>query len=206
MITLSILQAINPKTRESTLIPFVDALNEVCDHYGISETNQRLACFLSQLSHESGGFKYIKENLNYGAQGLRNTFGKYFPTDELASQYERKPQLIANRVYANRMGNGPESSGDGYKFCGRGLIQLTGKFNYTKLAESLNMSIDECVSYMETPQGACASAGWFWDNNSLNAYCDRYDFIGLTKRINGGTNGLADRQHHYEVALAALEG
>jgi putative chitinase len=97
MITLSILQAINPKTRESTLIPFVDALNEVCDHYSISTTNQRLACFLSQVSHESGGFKYIKENLNYGAQGLRNTFGKYFTTDELAAQYERKPQLIANR-------------------------------------------------------------------------------------------------------------
>lgn len=206
MITLELLQAVCPKTKGAVLSKYVAPLNDVCDYYEISNTNERLAAFLAQVGHESGGFNAVKENLNYGAKGLRTTFGKYFPTDELAKQYERQPEKIANRVYANRMGNGPESSGDGWRYCGRGLIQLTGKDNYTRFAKALEIPIEECVAYMETPDGACSSAGWFWDNNKLNVYCDRGDFIGLTKRINGGTIGLADRQHHYEVALAALQG
>jgi len=104
------------------------------------------------------------------------------------------------------MGNGPEESGDGYKFCGRGLIQLTGKQNYTKFAADLGISIDETVAYLETPEGAVSSAGWFWDNNNLNQYCDSDDFVTLTKRINGGTIGLEDRQHHYHLALDLLQG
>lgn len=206
MITLQLLQAVCPKTKSAVLEKYVDPLNDVCDYYEIVNTNERLAAFLAQIGHESGGFNAVRENLNYGAKGLRTTFGKYFPTDELAKQYERQPERIANRVYANRMGNGPESSGDGWRYCGRGLIQLTGKDNYTRFAAALEISIDECVAYMETPAGACSSAGWFWDNNRLNGYCDRGDFIGLTKRINGGTIGLADRKHHYEAALAALQG
>ena len=204
MITLSLLQKINSKTRASILEQYVDPLNDVCDYYEITQTNERLAGFLAQISHESGGFNFVVENLNYGAKGLMTTFKKYFPTEELAKQYERKPQMIANRVYANRMSNGNETSGDGFKFRGRGLIQLTGRFNYTKFAEALEISLDECVGYMETPAGACSSAGWFWDNNNLNKFCDNNDFVGLTKRINGGTIGLADRQHHYEIALTAL--
>jgi putative chitinase len=132
------------------------------------------------------------------------TFKKYFPTEDLAKKYERKPEMIANRVYANRMGNGDEPSGDGFKYRGRGLIQLTGKNNYTLFANALEISIEETVEYLETPAGACSSAGWFWDNNRLNDYCDRGDFVGLTKRINGGTIGLADRQHHYDVAYKLL--
>jgi putative chitinase len=112
--------------------------------------------------------------------------------------------MIANRVYANRMKNGDEASGDGYRFCGRGLIQITGRENYTKLAEALDMSREECVSYLETPEGACASAGWFWDTNQLNDYCDSGDFIMLTKRINGGTNGLEDRRRYYDLAISLL--
>lgn len=204
MITLELLQGIAPKTKQSVLQKYVAPLQDVCDYYEITQTVNRLAAFLAQVSHESGGFNAVKENLNYGAKGLRTTFGKYFPTDELAKQYERQPEKIANRVYGNRMGNGPESSGDGYKFCGRGLIQLTGKDNYVRFADALDISLDECIAYMETPEGACSSAGWFWDNNRLNVYCDRGDFIGLTKRINGGTNGLADRKHHYEAALKIL--
>lgn len=204
MITLSLLQTINSKTRSSVLEKYVDPLNDVCDYYEITHTPQRLAAFLAQISHESGGFNFVVENLNYGAKGLMTTFKKYFPTEELAKQYERKPQMIANRVYANRMSNGDEASGDGFKFRGRGLIQLTGRHNYTKFAEALEISLEECVEYMETPAGACSSAGWFWDNNNLNRFCDNNDFIGLTKRINGGTIGLADRQHHYEIALKAL--
>lgn len=205
MITLELLKAIAPHTKTDKLSQYVEPLNDVCEYYEITNTNERLACFLAQTAHESGGFNAVKENLNYGAKGLMTTFKKYFPTEELAKQYERKPEKIANRVYASRMGNGPESSGDGWKFCGRGLIQLTGRDNYTRFAKDLEISLEELVAYMETPAGACSSAGWFWDNNRLNSYCDRGDFIGLTKRINGGTIGLADRQHHYEVVIQLLQ-
>lgn len=205
MITVALLKKLCPKTKPAILESYIDALNDVVDYYEISKTNERLAGYLSQIIHESGGFNFIKENLNYSSQGLMTVFKKYFPTEELAKQYERKPEKIANRVYANRMKNGPETSGDGWKFCGRGLIQLTGRDNYTKFAQGLDISLDECVAYMETPEGAVSSSGWFWDNNSLNDYCDKKDFVGLTKRINGGTNGLEDRIHHYELALKLLQ-
>lgn len=204
MVTLELLQGICPKTKKATLEKYVDALNDVCQYYDMFDNPKRAAAFLAQIAHESGGFNAVVENLNYSAKGLMTTFKKYFPTEELAKQYERKPEKIANRVYANRMKNGPESSGDGWKFRGRGLIQLTGRDNYTRFSNDLGISLDETVAYLETPEGAVSSAGWFWDNNSLNAYCDRDDFVGLTKRINGGTIGLADRVHHYEIALKLL--
>jgi len=203
-VTIEILQAICPKTKRPVLEKYVEPLNEVAEYYSLN-TPQRLAAFLAQIAHESGGFNFTKENLNYSAKGLMSTFKKYFPTEDLAKEYERKPEKIANRVYANRMGNGPESSGDGSKYCGRGLIQLTGKQNYTNFAKDLGVSIDECVAYLETPEGAVSSAGWFWDNNNLNRFCDSGDFVMLTKRINGGTIGLADRQHHYDIALEILQ-
>jgi len=205
-ITLDLLRKIAPSTKVAVLEKFVEPLNTVAQYYEMTNSAQRLAAFLAQMAHESGGFNAIKENLNYSAKGLMTTFKKYFPTEELAKQYERKPEKIANRVYGNRMGNGDESSGDGYKFCGRGLIQLTGKQNYSRFAKDLGISIDETVAYMETTSGAVSSAGWFWDNNNLNQYCDKNDFVTLTKRINGGTIGLADRKHHYDIALAALQG
>ena len=111
---------------------------------------------------------------------------------------------IANKVYANRMGNGPESSGDGYRFCGRGLIQLTGRQNYTKFANAINKTLADTIIYLETAEGAVASAAWFWDVNKLSIYADKGDFVGLTRRINGGTIGLVDRQQHYQEALKAL--
>lgn len=206
MITVDILQKICPKTKRNVLETYALPLHEVAEYYDMYVNPKRAAAFLAQVAHESGGFNFVKENLNYSAKGLMTTFKKYFPTEELAKQYERQPAKIADRVYANRMGNGPEGSGDGYKFCGRGLIQLTGKNNYTKFAEDLGISVDETVAYLETPAGAVSSAGWFWDNNNLNQYCDKDDFVTLTKRINGGTIGLADRQHHYELALHALQG
>lgn len=204
-VTLELLQQLCPKTKPHVLQQYVEPLNEVAEYYDLTASPQRLAAFLAQTAHESGSFNFVKENLNYGAKGLMTTFKKYFPTEDLAKQYERQPEKIANRVYANRMGNGPEESGDGYRYCGRGLIQLTGKVNYTKFAADLGISIEECVAYMETPQGAVSSAGWFWDNNSLNQYCDSGDFVMLTKRINGGTIGLEDRKHHYQQALAILQ-
>lgn len=204
MITLELLRAICPGTKSNILNTYLSPLIDVTDYYEIVSP-ERLSSFLAQLAHESGGFTAVKENLNYSADGLRKIFGKYFPTQELAVQYARQPAKIANRVYANRMNNGNEASGDGYRFCGRGLIQITGRLNYTKFAQALEMTIEDTVAYMETPAGACASAGWFWDNNGLNDYCDAGDFIGLTKRINGGTHGLDDRQHKYEVAYNMLQ-
>lgn len=204
MITIELLTAMCPKTKRSILEGYLEPLNTVAEYYDMFENPKRVAGFLAQVAHESGGFTAVKENLNYSAKGLMGTFKKYFPTEDLAKQYERKPEKIANRVYANRMNNGDEASGDGYRFCGRGLIQLTGRANYTKFAADLGMSIEDTVAYLETPNGAVASAGWFWDNNNLNQYCDRDDFVTLTKRINGGTIGLADRQHHYHIALEHL--
>jgi putative chitinase len=204
MITFEMLKAICPKTSALTLQKYVDPLNEVAEYYEIN-TKERVAAFVAQCAHESGAFNFTKENLNYGAKGLMGTFKKYFPTEDIAKQYDRQPERIANKVYANRMGNGDEASGDGFKYCGRGLIQLTGKSNYQRFANDLEVSIDECVAYMETPEGAVASAGWFWDNNDLNQYCDKNDFVTLTKRINGGTIGLEDRKHHYEVAIIILQ-
>jgi putative chitinase len=206
MITLNILKTICPKTKPTILEKYVEPINTVGEYYEMFENPKRIAGFLAQVAHESGGFTAIKENLNYSAKGLMTTFKKYFPDEATAKQYEKKPEKIANRVYANRMKNGDEASGDGYRFCGRGLIQLTGRDNYTKFAQALDMSIDDTVAYLETPNGALVSAAWFWDNNKLNQYCDRDDFVTLTKRINGGTIGLEDRKHHYQIALNALQG
>lgn len=205
MITLDLLKAICPKTKPTILEKYVEPMNKVTAHYDMLENKKRIAAFLAQTAHESGGFTAVVENLNYGAKGLTTTFKKYFPNEEIAKQYERQPQKIANRVYANRMSNGDEASGDGFKFRGRGLIQLTGKDNYTRFAKSLGKTLDDTVTFLETPEGAVTSAGWFWDTNKLNIYCDKDDFVGLTKRINGGTIGLADRKHHYELALAMLK-
>jgi putative chitinase len=180
-----------------------DALNKLLPDYGI-DTPQRVAAFLAQCAHESGGFVFLKENLNYRAASLRKVFPKYFPTDALAEEYAGKPnkaEAIANRVYANRMGNGPEESGDGYRYCGRGLIQLTGRNNYESFADSIESTPEEVSVYLETFEGAVQSACWFWESNNLNQYADNNDILTMTKRINGGTIGLADRTNHYHHAL-----
>jgi len=180
-----------------------DALNEILPEYGI-DTSQRVAAFIAQCAHESGGFKFLKENLNYRAVSLRKTFSKYFPDDAVAAAYANKPQMIANRVYANRMGNGDEASGDGFRYCGRGLIQLTGRDNYAFFAGSLDIPIEEAAEYLETFEGAVQSACWFWESNNLNQWADKDDILTLTKRINGGTIGLEDRKKHYEHAKHVL--
>jgi len=179
------------------------AICEILPEYEIN-TPHRVAAFIAQCAHESGGFKFLKENLNYKAPSLRRVFAKYFPTDELAKAYEKRPEMIANRVYANRMGNGPEESGDGWKYCGRGLIQLTGKNNYTFFAGSLDMDVEDVPEYLETFEGAVQSACFFWEQNNLNQWADKGDILTLTKRINGGTIGLDDRIKHYNHALHVL--
>jgi len=192
------LQQIIPKNQYTQY--WYTALQQLLPDYQI-DTPQRLAAFLAQCAHESGNFVFVKENLNYRWQSLRKVFPKYFPTDALAQQYEKQPELIANRVYANRMGNGPEESGDGWRYCGRGLIQVTGRDNYSWFAASLDISPEEASEYMETFEGAAQSACWFWETNNLNQWADRGDILTLTKRINGGTIGLEDRQKHYNHAL-----
>lgn len=203
-ITLYLLKQLYPNTKSTVLNRYVEPLNKVGKHFGLFENPKRMAAFLAQVAHESGGFNFVKEGLNYSAAALRKTWPKRFPTLAEAQLYARNAEKIANKVYANRMGNGTEASGDGFKFRGRGLIQLTGKDNYTKFAESIDKTLDETIAYLETPEGAVASAAWFWDTNKLNVYADKGDFVGLTRRINGGTIGLADRQHHYQIALKAL--
>ena len=163
-------------------------------------TPLRLAHFLAQCGHESGGFKVVKENLNYGAKGLRSIFGKYFPTDALALAYERKPEKIANKVYANRMLNGDEASGDGYKFCGRGYIQLTGKENYTNFGKAIGIDLTATPDLVAT-QYPLLSAAWFFHKNGLHKLADagatEAAVTSVTKRVNGGVIGLPDRIKHF---------
>ena len=180
-----------------------EALDQLLDDYDIN-TPLRVAHFVAQCAHESGNFVFIKENLNYKAASLQKIFSKYFPTAELAAQYANRPEQIANRIYANRMGNGPEASGDGYRYCGRGLIQLTGRDNYTFFAGSLNIPVEEASDYLATFEGAAQSACWFWEQNNLNRFADANDTKGLTKAINGGYIGLEDRISHTEHALHVL--
>jgi putative chitinase len=199
MLTKDHLESFFEDTKESIIDSFLDPLNKTLEHFEINSTN-RVAMFLAQVGHESGGLINIKENLNYKAQGLMNTFPKYF-RDVDPEDYAHNPEKIANRVYANRMGNGSEESGDGYKFCGRGLIQLTGRDNYTRFANDMGMDVDSAVQYLETPEGAAMSAGWFWSKNGLNALADEGDIIHCTKKINGGTIGLQERTELYQEAL-----
>lgn len=164
------------------------------------ENPNRIAGFLAQTSHESGKYKFLTENLNYSDKGLLKTFPKYF-NESNVMDYARKPEAIANRVYANRMGNGDEASGDGWKYCGRGLIQLTGKNNYQAFADSENMNIEEVPEFLTSYIGAVRSALWFWNKNNLNVTADAGDLLMMTKKINGGTHGLAERTAEYTRIL-----
>jgi len=164
------------------------------------ENPNRIAGFLAQTSHESGKYKFLVENLNYSDKGLLKTFPKYF-NESNVMDYARKPEAIANRVYANRMGNGDEASGDGWRYCGRGLIQLTGKNNYQAFADSEQMNIEDVPDYLITYIGAVRSALWFWNKNNLNTTADVEDLVMMTKKINGGTHGLAERTAEYKRIL-----
>ena len=185
-----------------------DALCELLPKYGIT-TERRVAHFLSQCAHESGGFKRLEENLNYSAKALRAVFGRYFgePPKANADEYARNPEMIANRVYNDefrkyKMGNTQE--GDGWRFRGRGLKQLTGRDNYTRFGKSIGMTAEEAAEYVATPAGAIESACWFWDTNNLNSIADTDDVVKMTKKINGGNIGLEDRQKRYKHALQVL--
>jgi len=204
LLTLSQLNQMLPNNQH--VETWYGALIQLFPSYEIN-TPERIAAFIAQCAHESANFTVLKENLNYRWQSLRRVFPKYFPNDEIAQRYASMPnkqEAIANRVYANRMGNGPEESGDGYRYCGRGLIQLTGRDNYAWFAASLGIPIEQATEYLGTFEGAAQSACWFWETNNLNQWADTGDIKELTRRINGGYNGLEDRINHYNHALHVL--
>lgn len=184
-----------------------DRMCDVLPKYGI-DTKLRLAHFIAQTAHESGGYTVLKENLNYSADGLQKIFKKYFPDAATAEKYARKPEMIANRVYGGRLGNGPEASGDGFRYRGRGIVQLTGKENYAKLSASLNKG-DELIKnpdLVAEPEYALHSACWYWKNRNINAAADRDDVEAVTKLINGGLIGIEDRKEKTKKLKEILSG
>jgi len=183
---------------------WVDPLNETFERFDIS-TPIRQACFIGQAGHECANFKILEENLNYRAETLMRVWPKRFPTLEFAKQYERNPKKIANMVYANRMGNRDEASGDGYRFRGRGAFQTTGHSGYYHAGQALGVDFVMEPDLVATPQYAALTAGFFWNTHKLNQFADARDYKGMTKKINGGFIGLDDRIKHIEEALAILK-
>jgi putative chitinase len=182
---------------------WVDALNATFQRFNI-DTPIRQASFIGQCGHECGNFKVLEENLNYRAETLMKLWKTRFPTLEVANEYSRNPKKIANKVYASRMGNRDESSGDGYRFRGRGCIQLTGHANYFHAGKACGVDFVMEPDLVATPQYAAMTAGWFWDTHKLNQFADVRDFKTMTKKINGGFIGLDDRIKHIEHAMQVL--
>ena len=179
---------------------WLEPLKETFEKYNI-DTAKRQAAFIGQCMHESGGFKLLEENLNYSAKALMNTWPSRFPTEEMANQYARNPEKIANKVYGGRMGNGTEETGEGWKYRGRGIKQLTGKENYDRCGSGLGVDLVSDPDKLLDPKYATLSAGWFWNKHNLNDLADKSDVETMTKRINGGLLGLDARK----VAIAKAE-
>ena len=182
---------------------WVDAINTTFDKFGIN-THARQACFIGQASHECNNFRTLEENLNYKAEALMRLWSKRFPTLEIANQYAKNPQKIANKVYADRMGNRDEASGDGYRFRGRGCFQLTGHANYFHAGTACGVDFVMQPDLVATPQYAPMTAGWFWNTHELNQFADSGDYVTMTKRINGGTIGLDERVAKIQTILRVL--
>lgn len=170
------------------------------------DTKDRAAMFIAQCAHESAGFTRFVENLNYSAQALMRTWPSRFPSFDFATQYERNPEKIANFVYANRLGNGNEASGDGWMYRGRGVLQITGKDNYRKAGEGIRYPLEKYPQDLLVPEFGAAAAAWYWAVNGLNELADQDDFLGITRRINGGLIGLDSRKKWLDTALDKLEG
>ena len=184
-------------------IEWVPALNETFARWGIATPVQQ-AAFIGQCGHECGNFRILEENLNYRAETLMKLWPKRFPTLDVANQYARNPRKIANKVYASRMGNRDEASGDGYRFRGRGCIQLTGYSNYYHAGKALGVDFVKEPDLVATPKYAALTAGWFWATHDCSRFAEAQDWKGLTRRINGGVIGLDDRLKHTNHALALL--
>jgi putative chitinase len=185
---------------------WADAALEILPKYDITTPN-RIAGFFAQTCHESMNFTALSESLSYRSETLEKRFSKYFSkAGRNAADYAKQPEKIANVIYANRMGNGDTASGEGFKFRGRGIVQLTGKDNYTAFGKSVGMTAEQVIDYVQTKKGALESACWYWKSRNINAACDANDIVKMSKLVNGGTIGLEDRKRHYEQALAVLGG
>jgi putative chitinase len=200
---------INPELLRTVTTPeladmWAESLDETCERFAI-DSPFRIAGFISNVAHESAGFKFVKENLNYSAASLMRVWSSRFPTVEIAQRYAMNPDKIANRAYSDRMGNGDEASGDGWKYIGRGLIQLTGKNNYVAYSLACDNEALQHPEIVEQPKYAAESAGWFWSVNRLNQLADAQDITGMCRRINGGLNGLDDRQMKYSQIMSYFE-
>ena len=183
---------------------WVEPLNETFERFNITSPRQQ-AAFIAQCGHECANFKILEENLNYKAATLMKLWPKRFPTIEIANEYAMKPQRIANKVYASRMGNRDEASGDGFRFRGRGCIQLTGHSGYYHAGQALGVDFVMNPDLVSTPKYAVLTAGWFWSTHGCNQLADAADWTGLTKRINGGTIGLNERISHTVQAMAVID-
>lgn len=204
MISKEQLNQIMPKASGENLEKYCQPLNEAMAKFQIN-TIKRIAAFIAQLAHESGSLKYSIEGLNYSTSGLVTTWPRIFPTVEIAQKYSHNPQAIANKAYANRMGNGDEASGEGWKYRGRGPIQITGKDNYTECGQGIGADLVNHPELLEGPVCGAMSAAWFWNNRNLNQFADEDEFVKITKRINGGINGLTDREAFWARAKEVLQ-
>lgn len=200
---MTVLALVNTLTELKIDPTWAEPLSEVFHRYEIN-TPARQAAFIGQCAHESANFKVLEENLNYSAEALMSTWPTRFPTMEIAKQYARNPEKIANKVYGGRMGNGPEETGDGWLYHGRGLIQLTGKDNYTFASDALREDFVHSPDLVLAPRWAAMTAGWYWNKRQLNKEADAGDFATMTRKINGGLIGLADRVKHIEHAQAVM--
>lgn len=204
LISKSNLEEILSDLSGDTVDKFFIPLNDGLAKFKIN-TPLRIAHFISQLAHESNGFKAKEENLNYSAKRLREVFHKYFKTDEEAEKYARNREMIANRVYADRMDNGDEASGDGYKYRGRGLIQLTGRYNYTKCSKAIGIDIVSNPDLIiQNPKVSAMAAAWYWDFRNINKKADANDVQGVTYLVNGGDHGSKQRETYLEKAKKVL--
>jgi putative chitinase len=204
LIDAKLLKLAAPETKEAELAEWVQPIKDACIRFNI-DTVREVACFLAQSGHESGGFRRLTENLNYRADRLRAVWPKRFPSSAIASRYEGNPEKLANYVYASRMGNGSEQSGDGWRFRGRGLFQLTGRDNYTAFGKSLGIRAESAAQYIESgKEGAAMSAAWFFDYNNIDALAETAGVEDETRRINGGTLGLPERRSHFDSIVKEL--
>jgi len=203
MLTIDVLKQCLPQAKVAKLEMFIEGFNETFDTFEMN-TPERQAMFLAQTAHESGSFNFVEENLNYKAATLSRIWPSRFPP-EVAAEYGGKPEKIANKAYGGRMGNGPEATGEGYKYRGRGIIQLTGKDNYRACGNALGKDLVAEPDLVAQNPYAVLSAGWFWDTRKLNQWCDKCDVLTVTKKINGGTIGLEDRKKHFEHILEVLK-
>ena len=209
-ITLSEDQVLGIMPRAPQIAAWLPPINEAIERFSISSP-PRAAAFLAQVAHESGELTRLVESLSYTAPRLMKVWPKRFPTLEKATEYERNDQKLANYVYAKRMGNGDEITGDGWRYRGRGLIQLTGRGNYAKAGQGIGLALDQSPELLEQPRGAALSAAWFWASRGLNELADDQnddddieDFVMITVTINGGKAGLAERMRYWEKAKEVL--